>query len=520
MQLKNFIKFTLPLLAISLSACDQQVIFKSKSYADIRINSNRGNSVETIDPSEYTLARTISNVEPYTLQNRALLPSSGNINLLIVPVILPGYEMVDINNDGQDDKDQVRTDILSTFFKENEKTGFKTVYDYYKQASFGALNLVGTITPWVDLSKNTQISKQNPNELAKDYTYTFVKEVVKSLTNLGYKMTNYDFNTDGYIDGIYIINTATSGTSSGDFDVASSLTSWANNSYYDSSETLAKADKSNPVPSCFAWSSFEKMYGSYENQVDSHEYIHEIGHMLGLNDYSSDTEGYSPLGKVDMMDEKTGDLNSYSKMLLGWSRPYYAIGSCTLRLNAATNKHNFIVIPKDTADMETESFDPYSEFILIDLYTNEANNEIDSNKVLLNKIPTPKTIGIRVYHINNTLYTLNNNEGSKSVSVYQNEELKEGMYFATPITNNTKEDIYNKEYGLSSSVATYDEIRLIEANGNDTFSTYGNLTSESLFDERDLFDIKNYKSFFENGYLDFGDAFTTTIEITAIYDKR
>ena len=75
------------------------------------------------------------------------------------------------------------------------------------------------------------------------------------------------------------------------------------------------------------------MYLEYEDKLDTHTYIHETGHFLGLNDYYSDTPTYSPIGKHDMMDANVGDHNSYSKMLLGWTKPYLVTGNGTIDLN-------------------------------------------------------------------------------------------------------------------------------------------------------------------------------------------
>ena len=57
---------------------------------------------------------------------------------------------------------------------------------------------------------------------------------------------------------------------------------------------------------------------------DAHTFIHETGHMIGLDDYYSYDRGkgdYGGLGGLDMMDFNIGDHNGYSKWMLGWLHP-------------------------------------------------------------------------------------------------------------------------------------------------------------------------------------------------------
>ena len=82
-------------------------------------------------------------------------------------------------------------------------------------------------------------------------------------------------------------------------------------------------------------------------KVDTHTYIHETGHLLGLSDYYSQdaTQKFKPMGGMDMMDYNLGDENTFSKMLLNWTRPYVITGETTITINASNKIGDCILVP-------------------------------------------------------------------------------------------------------------------------------------------------------------------------------
>ena len=49
------------------------------------------------------------------LNNYQYLPSIGDVNILVVPVLLPGYDVIDLDNDGKEDSSKVLKDIEVIF---------------------------------------------------------------------------------------------------------------------------------------------------------------------------------------------------------------------------------------------------------------------------------------------------------------------------------------------------------------------------------------------------------------------
>ena len=80
--------------------------------------------------------------------------------------------------------------------------------------------------------------------------------------------------------------------------------------------------------------------------------------------------------------------------------------------------------------------------------------------------------------------------------------------------NTRTKNQYNTYLNLDYSVVLYDEIRLIESNGIDTFSSGGFQTNKTLFKENDVFSFEKYKNFFFNeGKLDNGELFSTVVTV-------
>ena len=65
-------------------------------------NSNSNGKIYT--PKEVTITETHHSLESKRFYNTQVLPSVGDINILVIPILLPGYEKIYINSDTVDDK--------------------------------------------------------------------------------------------------------------------------------------------------------------------------------------------------------------------------------------------------------------------------------------------------------------------------------------------------------------------------------------------------------------------------------
>lgn len=497
---------------LSLASCNNGDVSPYKETATITITNSKSTENKVFSPDEVNLSMTMSDYESMGYYNTQVMPSTGDVNILVVPVLIPEYQEIDFDNNGIKDNDQVLNDIKTLFFgdpEEDERLAFGSVSSFYEESSYGNLHIHGTVTDWFDVESELGYTKAT--EITSDVTTEIMSAAVEKYRSSQVdRLKSFDSDSDGFIDGIWLVYSAPDYTNGGpyldDFNYWA-YTSWANQD--------SKGDKSNPVANVYGWASYDFMYEGYESSsIDSHTFVHETGHFLGLNDYYS-TDGnaaYSPLGKVDMMDNNIIDHNSYSKMLLGWTKPYLVYGNATIDLKSMQNSNSFIVIQQDDAKVSNE-FNPFGEYILIELYTNEGLNNIDSYDKY-GDVLAPQGKGVRIYHIDKRLFSVTVDEynNKNSIELYDGNNLGDGL--VTPITNSKDSDIYNTGFGLSLSYNLFDEIRLIESNGVDTFSNGGHQTLRSYFRNGSTFKIEEDSDFFLNSKFNDGASFSYNVGVS------
>ena len=219
-----------------------------------------------------------------------------------------------------------------------------------------------------------------------------------------------------------------------------------------------------------------------------------------------------------MMDSNIIDHNNYSKMLLGWTKPYVVLGDGKIKLEGMSTENNLIVIPSDSYSIKENEFNPFGEYILIELYNNTGLNEQDSKVRISTDRPfAMDESGVRIYHVDNRLFYVDATNKAKIKTVDytgENQEIDSTHKLITPMRNTRTKNQYNTYLNLDYSVVLYDEIRLIESNGIDTFSSGGYQTNKTLFKENDVFSFEKYKNFFFNeGKLDNGELFSTVVTV-------
>ena len=239
----------------------------------------------------------------------------GEQKLMIVPIKLknaPSWT------------DTMLSNLNKAFFGTSEETNYESVKSFYEKSSYGKLNISGEVIDPVDISFTV-------SELDKYSTYA------PDLVIAGFyaaasasKLKEYDVDGDGFVDNAIFIY-------SNDYSKSASSAYWAWCYSYDYTPNYTK-----PTVNNYMWASYaftgEKYLDLYRTSyVDAHTYIHETGHLLGLDDYYSydNTNTWDPAGRLEMQSYNIGDHNIFSKMAMGWVNPYVPTGSTVINLKTS-----------------------------------------------------------------------------------------------------------------------------------------------------------------------------------------
>lgn len=566
---------TVSLLSLLLTSCGQransgngsntggiQVDTDASGLATVRIykNNDYSSNGRFVPADKVDLELNYNDLSGTLSNNKSVMPSLGDANLLVIPVHLPG------GNEYKTDK--VKSDIEKVFFgdKDDSSLGFKSVKQYYNEASYGKFNLSGTVTDWFDAT--TLVS--DVKDITSGTEGTIVNKILRGAvdwagSSQGINLKDFDNNEDGNIDGVYLVYDHLDWTtenyiqheSNPQFDSSTLNQAFWNFTYWDF-YSESKNDK--PATSGFSWSSFDMMYTSYcernkndtpdlsnlsKIKLDSHTFIHEFGHLLGLEDYySSSDSSYHPAGESTMMDQNIGDLDSYSKMLLGWVTPYVVYGTSEITItNVSKNSGNsVIVIPSNYAEISQSvedaikgnridkfryTFNPFSEYLMIDLYTPDGNNEQDTyGPYVFDRSAMANKVGVRIYHIDSRIFKCKvvDYMGGQKLAyvdgyVWDGQMLQDDEAILMPISNNMSE---SKNFQLPQSFDYFDQIRLLESSGINTFDKNGMMTNQTLYySESKPFDIMSYGYQFFNGRYtyDDGNELPFKVKVLNVEDK-
>ncbi len=219
---------------------------------------------------------------------------------------------------------------------------------------------------------------------------------------------------------------------------------------------------------------------------DAHTYIHETGHILGLEDYYTyDPYDWGAAGLLDMMDGNIGDHNAYSKALLGWTKPYVVQDDCTITIRPFVESGDFIIVGNN---WNGSMFD---EYLMLEYYTPTSLNHFDS----LSPYPFSSRMftesGVKVYHIDSRLGTYRQSayDNNWKFTNYTDEiELSLNSYSQVMASNTASKSLVDKSHKL---------IHLLEASGSNSLMTGHSIaaTNYTLFKEGDSFGATTFKSF-------------------------
>lgn len=422
--------------------------------------------------------------------------------LLVVPV-----SFKDTRKKATED---IRQDISKTFFGKASDTGWESVASYYYKSSRGQLTLTGEVTPWINLGTATTELK-NSSQIED----LVIKKIYDTLP--GEMLQEYDLNQDGWLDALWIVYAA-------DIQQNNNETFWAFVSW-----VYAESNMDKPYPGVFGWTSYEFMYeggnaglpqfkgDEGKLLVDSHTFVHETGHMLGLTDYYDYDSETNPSGGVDMMGNNIIDHNAYSKFLLRWNQPLIPNAiqeETTIRLRPAAQSGDFILL---NPEWNGSVFD---EYILLEYYTVEGLNEKDSRvryETDYSSAVGHNQPGVRVWHVDSTLWAgpIRNNWFTYDYEVTP----QPGDVYADVKDINTHA-VY---FGASNTTSEgrdedFDLLKLLDASGAGSYynSYRANSSNSSLFQPGD--EITDWNRYLKNGTGKFnsGDDIGFTVSFGAM----
>lgn len=382
---------------------------------------------------DFTKAEKVKNVteQGYYIDG---CPTTGSPAVLVIPV---QFSDVTAASKGY------TTDALVDAFSKGGNTDYYSVYDYYYISSYGNLTLDITVLDY-------WFTPEYDSNYYYNATYDYYGDQVaigdqlimdEALAYLEDKMdlSAFDSDNNDIIDSVVLVNT---------LDVGEEDFYWAYrywNIYTDEQGYYYEYD--GVSANDYLWVSYQFLNESYDaegNAVytdssvrNTYTYIHEFGHILGLDDYYDTAYIGAPLDGADIMDAMLGDQNAYSKFNLGWlttSRLVVADGSVTLTLEDFTKNGDTIII----ANNWDVSLGAYQEYYVLVYYTAKGLNAGEGAGYFARD-------GVVVYHVNASLCS---------------EEYDGQLYY----------DVYNNNTDASDQYGTENNLIEYVKSANDTFT--------------------------------------------------
>ena len=349
-------------------------------------------------------------------------PSLGNTKLLVIPVWFKDSKSF-ISN-----RDNVRDDIRKVYFGTEQETGWQSVKTFYETESNGRLTLNGTVSEWYEEDNN--YSYYNYDTTVERYENRTPDLVVKAtdwyFNNHSDSRKNYDADGDGFLDGVILVYACPDNS---ELNIQNKDNLWAYTSWI-CDPNQCRTD--NPGVNPYFWASYDFMYGSEtasirtgksnygggntDNQtIDSHTFIHEAGHIFGLEDYYDYSSKYVPAGGFSMQDYNVGGHDPFSCLSLGWADTYIPDDDCEIILKPFQSSHEVILLSPEFNSYNS----PFDEYLLLELYTPTGLNKFDTDYSYGSESPRGvNATGIRLWHVDARLVKNNYPGTSNPQSTY------------------------------------------------------------------------------------------------------
>lgn len=455
---------------ITVTATQGSLSFSASCAVTVTQATNYSVKTMAYDYRDYMDNNYYSNVDS--------MPSSGDVNLLVIPVALSGYPMTEAT----------RTRIQKAYFGTEAETGWHSVASFYEEESHGRLNITGVVSPIYTASYGTSITEAETTALVSAAT-TWYK--TNHSTNSG---KEFDADSDGYIDGVVLIYSAPNKSNGNDNLWAYCF--WTNNT----------KNTNSPTAKTFFWASYDFMDESTQIDIDAHTYIHEAGHLMGLDDYYNydSKSNYGAAGGFNMQDYNVGEHDPYSRVALGWIDPIVPTGNTTLTI---TPGEAIILSPNDLS-----SNSPFDEYLILDVYSPTGLNYMDATYKYggaSSMYPQgPSTTGIRVWHVDARLMRNYNGNAPTLVSTISSS------YSYTHAMSNSTDATYGSLY---ASYRSYKLLHLLQCGGANTYMNSGQFSTSDIWTAGKSFSMSTYANFFVNsGKLNSNTTLPYSFTVTAV----
>ena len=455
------------------------------------------------------------------------IPTQGNIKELVIPIKFTDSDTW-ISSSGYNN---IREDIQKIFYSTNPEVdlgGFESVKTYYAKESkvdgigssdAGLIQLSGTVANWYqdthesseylkDLEEMTSDEKKELTEIALEkraVDWYFANNPTDS-------RKNYDSDGDGFLDSVCFIYGRPDYTGLGEkkndfwYHVSTSNSQSGNidNPQY-STETMlrTRTGKSDYLATSYH---FESYAGA---TLSARTYIHEHGHMFGLDDYYSYSTSDSFASGNTMQTNNVGGHDPYSLLLLNWAKPYIPAESMTISIGDIQRTHDVILL---SPNWDNDARSPFDEYVLIELFAPTGLNTYDAT--IGNRYGNFSTVGLRIWHVDSRL-------AKKTAKGYEDTTYVDptaGGTYSLITDNSPRPD------DTDDPLLKFDKYQQLYLIRNDKTMTYqqteGSLKESDYFVENDTFDFASYsKQFVETGTLNNGQQFKWTVHVDDIFPE-